>query len=106
MRLLGGLTLLAPFSLIVAWITNPRAVDSWFSEGVPSILAAIIAGLIGVSMTAMLVYVYARFRLPRLVKALERLADGELGVNVRSKQIGRASCRVCGGVLRGWEGDV
>jgi len=88
MRLLGGLTLLAPFSLIVAWITNPRAVDSWFSEGVPSILAAIIAGLIGVSMTAMLVYVYARFRLPRLVKALERLADGELGVNVRSKPKG------------------
>jgi len=88
MRLLGGLALLAPFGLIVAWITNPRVVDSWFSEGFESILAAIIAGLIGVSMTAILVYVYARFRLPRLVKAVERLAEGELGVTVRSKPRG------------------
>jgi diguanylate cyclase (GGDEF)-like protein len=88
MRLLGALFLLAPFALIVAWITNTGVVDSWFDEGIKSIGAAVIAGLIGVSMTAMLVYIYARFRLPRLVKAIERLADGELSVKVRAKPRG------------------
>src|SRR4051794_41413811 len=88
MRLLGGLALLAPFGLIVAWIANPSAVDTWVSEGVHSIMAAVIAGLIGVSMTALLVYVYARFRLPRLVRAVERLADREMGVSVRAKPEG------------------
>src|SRR3954470_17474756 len=88
MRLLGGLALLAPFGLIVAWIANPSAGHTWSAEGVHSIVGAAIAGLIGVSMSSLLVYVYARFRLPRLVRAVERLADGELGVAVGSKPRG------------------
>jgi diguanylate cyclase (GGDEF)-like protein len=88
MRVVGGLALLAPFALILAWITNPGAVDTWFAEGINSITGAIIAGLFGVAMTASLVFVYARFRLPRLVKAVERLADGQLDVTVRSKPRG------------------
>ena len=88
MRLLGGLALVAPFAAIVAWLTMPSAMSSWVDDGLGSIVAAAIAALVGVSMSSMLVYVYARFRLPRLVRAVERLADGELGVTVGSKPRG------------------
>jgi diguanylate cyclase (GGDEF)-like protein len=80
MRLLGGLALAAPFLAIAAWIAIPSATSSWIDDGVRSVAAAIIAGLIGVAMTSILVYVYARFRLPRLIRAVERLAEGELDV--------------------------
>ncbi|HEY7132601.1 MAG TPA: diguanylate cyclase, partial [Candidatus Limnocylindrales bacterium] len=87
-RLLGGLALLASFALIAALVAVPTATASWFDGGVTSIMGAVIAGLVGVMMTALLVFVYARFRLPRLVKAAERMAAGELGVTVNSKPTG------------------
>jgi diguanylate cyclase (GGDEF)-like protein len=87
-RLLGGLALLASFGLIATAVAMPSAVAAWFDGGVRSVIAAIIAGLIGVVMTAWLVFIYARFRLPGLIKAAERLADGELGVSVGSKPSG------------------
>jgi diguanylate cyclase (GGDEF)-like protein len=88
MRLLGGLALLALFGAIAAFIALPNPIDTWLSEGWHSIFAAIIAGLIGVSMTAMLVYAYARFRLPGLIKAAERMARGELDVTVKARPSG------------------
>jgi diguanylate cyclase (GGDEF)-like protein len=88
MRLLGGLALVAPFLAIVAFVSTPSAIGSWVDDGLGSVVAAAIAGLIGVSMTSLLVYVYARYRLPRLVRAVERLADGELGVLVGAKPSG------------------
>ena len=87
-RLLGGLALLASFGLIAAWIAVPTAFDSWFSEGAHSLIAAVMAALVGVVMTALLVFAYSRFRLPRLVKAAERMAEGELGVTVGAKASG------------------
>jgi len=68
-RLLGGLALLASFTLIGIVIAVPTAMTSWIEDGARSIAAAVVAGLIGVAMTAILVLVYARFRLPRLVRA-------------------------------------
>src|SRR6185312_321671 len=88
MRLLGGLALLALFGAIAAFIALPNPVDSWLAEGWRSIFAAIIAGLIGVSMTSMLVYAYVRFRLPGLIKAAERMARGELDVKVKARPSG------------------
>jgi diguanylate cyclase (GGDEF)-like protein len=88
MRLLGGLALLALFGAIGAFIVLPNPIDSWLAEGWHSIFAAIIAGLIGVSMTAMLVYAYARFRLPGLIRSAERMARGELDVKVKAKPSG------------------
>jgi diguanylate cyclase (GGDEF)-like protein len=87
-RLLGGLALLASFGLIAAWIAVPTAFDSWFNEGAHSLIAAVMAALVGVVMTALLVFAYSRFRLPRLVKAAERMAEGELGVTVGAKPAG------------------
>jgi diguanylate cyclase (GGDEF)-like protein len=85
MRLLAGLGLLAPIALLAVWIARPDAIDSWTDEGTRSILAAIVAGSIGVSLTAVLVFVYAHVRLRRLIHAAERLADGEMGVDVGAK---------------------
>src|SRR5204862_4166069 len=44
MRLLGGLGLLAPISLLVVWIAVPDAIDSWTDDGSRSVVAAIVAG--------------------------------------------------------------
>src|SRR5206468_10820479 len=88
MRLLRGLALLAPFALIVLWITMPARCGAWASGRLSEVLIAVIAALMGVSMTALVVYSYARFRLPRLIRAVERLAGGELGLSVGSKPTG------------------
>ena len=82
MRLLAGLGLLAPVSLMALWIAMPDAIASWTDEGTRSILAAIAAGTIGVSLTSVLVFLYIRLRLRRLVRAAERMAAGELGVSL------------------------
>src|SRR5436190_20048214 len=87
-RFLGALALLASFGLIAAWIAVPTAFDTWFNEGVRSIIAAVMAALVGVVMTAFLVFAYSRFRLPGLVRAAERMAEGELGVTVGAKPSG------------------
>src|SRR5689334_19652752 len=84
MRLLAGLGLLAPISLLALWWALPDAIDSWTDEGTRSILAAVAAGTIGVSLTSILVFVYVQLRLRRLVKALERMGTGELGRSVKA----------------------
>jgi diguanylate cyclase (GGDEF)-like protein len=89
MRLLGGLGLLAPLSLLALGLAMPGAIDSWFNEGARSILAAVVAGSMGVSLTAILVFLYIRLRLRRLIDAAERLAGGELGVHAGSSANGR-----------------
>jgi diguanylate cyclase (GGDEF)-like protein len=85
MRLLGGLGLLAPITLLAVWITIPAAVDSWTDEWSRSILAAIVAGTIGVSFTAGIVFLYVRLRLRRLIQAAERLAAGDLATIVATR---------------------
>ena len=84
MRLLGGLGLVAPVVLIAVFIGMPTAVDSWVDEGARSIAAAIAAGSMGVSLTAVVVFLYVRVRFWRIVRASERLARGELGVSVKA----------------------
>jgi diguanylate cyclase (GGDEF)-like protein len=85
MRLLGGLGLLAPLVMVGLWFATPRAVDSWFDPATRAIVAAVVAALAGVSLTASLVFLYVRLRLTRLIRAAERLGNGELGVTVGSK---------------------
>ena len=85
MRLLGGLGLLAPITLLVVWMTIPDAIDSWTDEWSRSILAAIVAGTIGVSFTAGIVFLYVRLRLRRLIQAAERLAAGDLATIVATR---------------------
>jgi len=85
MRLLGALGLLAPVAFVSLWIGLPSAFDSLVNEVSRPIAAAMAAGILGVSPTAGIVFLYIRLRLRRLIRAAERLAAGEVGVTVRSK---------------------
>jgi len=82
MRILGGLGLLAPVGLVVLVFLDPHALDAWFEHGAQSIIAALVAGTLGVSLTSLLVFGFVRLRFVRLVTAAERIAGGELGVEV------------------------
>jgi diguanylate cyclase (GGDEF)-like protein len=89
MRLVGGLGLAAPVALILLALFMPTALDSWYDEGVRSAVAAIAAGAIGVSLTALVVLAYYPVRLRRIVRAIEQLADGELGITIPAPEKGR-----------------
>src|SRR4051794_18800014 len=89
MRLLGGLGLLAPISLLILWLGAPTAINSWTDDGTRSLLAAVVAGTMGVSLTAGLVFLYLRLRLRPFLRAAERLAAGDLNVSVGSKPTDR-----------------
>ncbi len=84
MRLLGGLGLVAPVVLLAVLVAMPTAIDAWVDQGTRSIVAAITAGAMGVSLTAILIFLYVRLRFLRIIRATERLAKGELGVTVQA----------------------
>jgi diguanylate cyclase (GGDEF)-like protein len=84
MRLMAILGLAAPVALAVLYLGMPSAFESWLDEGVRSIAAAVAAGVVGVSLTAVLMLAYVPYRLRRLVKATEKLAAGDLDVIVRA----------------------
>jgi diguanylate cyclase (GGDEF)-like protein len=88
-RLLGGLGLAAPVVLLVVLFAMPTAIDSWANDGAQSIVAAIAAGAIGISLTALVFLLYMRLHFLRLVRASERLASGELGVTVQAPAAGQ-----------------
>ncbi len=100
MRVLGALVLVAPLGLLGAWLAMPAVVGDWLREDTHLIIGAVIAALIGVSLTSFLVWVYARFRLPRLVQAIERLADGELDITVNSRPGGGLEGRLARAIDR------
>ena len=82
MRLLGVLALAAPVALGVLLVIEPAAVHSWVDEGYRSIVATVVAAVCGVSLTALVVAAYMRFRFARLVKAAERVAAGDYTTTV------------------------
>jgi len=83
MRFLGGLGLLAPIGLVIVLFVVPDAIQTWIHGGSRSILAALTAGLAGVALTTVLIFAYVRFRFGRLIRAAERMARGELEVEVK-----------------------
>jgi diguanylate cyclase (GGDEF)-like protein len=82
-RLLVGLGLVAPVSLLLLALLMPHAVISWFDEGFQSVIAAVVASTLGVSLTAVVVSLYMRLRLGSLVRAAEQIARGDVHVEVR-----------------------
>jgi diguanylate cyclase (GGDEF)-like protein len=83
-RLLGGLGLAAPVVLLAVLVAMPTAIDSWANDGAQSIVAAIAAGAIGVSLSAVVFFAYLRIRFRGIVRASERIAGGELGVVIKA----------------------
>jgi diguanylate cyclase (GGDEF)-like protein len=85
MRLLGILALAAPVAIGILSFVAPDALGSWIDDGIRSIMAAIAAGAIGVSLTALVVGAHFRYRFARLVKAAERIAAGDYAIQVGSR---------------------
>lgn len=87
MRVLGVLALAAPVALGALFLFDPTAYVSWVDEGYRSVVAMLVAAIVGVSLTALVVSGYLRFRFARLVHAAERIAQGDYGttVTVRGK---------------------
>ena len=82
MRLLGVLALVAPVAIGTLLLVAPGFLRSWVDDGFLSVLAAIGAGAIGVSLTALLVASHFRYRFVGLVKAAERIAGGDYTIQV------------------------
>ncbi len=85
MRLLGILALVAPVAIGILLFVVPDALTSWIDGGARSILGAIAAGAIGVSLTALVVAAHFRYRFARLVKAAEKIADGDYATQVKPR---------------------
>ena len=79
---------MAPICLALILLMAPESVLSWFDDGILSVLAAIAAGTIGVSLTSIIVFGYVRLRFRKLIKAAERIATGEAGVAVKAPKTG------------------
>jgi HAMP domain-containing protein len=88
MRLIGVLALAAPVAIGALTLFLPDALISWIDGGLRSVLAAITAGAIGVSLTALVVGAHFRYRFSRLVKAAEEIAAGDYTIQVPVQGVG------------------
>jgi hypothetical protein len=85
MRLLGILALAAPVAIGILSLVAPDALGQWIDDGIRSIMAAITAGAIGVSLTALVVGAHFRYRFARLVRAAEHIAGGDFTIQVGAR---------------------
>ena len=88
LRLLGVLALAAPVVLGTLLFVDPTAYVSWVDEGSRSVVAMLVAAIVGVSLTALVVSAYVRFRFVSLVKAAERIAEGDYSTTVAVRGTG------------------
>ena len=82
MRVLGVLALAAPVALGAILILDPTAYVAWADDGSRSIVAMLVAAIVGVSLTALVVSGYLRLRFAGLVHAAERIAQGDYSTTV------------------------
>jgi diguanylate cyclase (GGDEF)-like protein len=88
MRLLGGLGFAAPVALAVLLFVTPDALGPWVSGSTRDLILSLSALVASVSLTAMLVFGYVRFRFERLIRVAERIAEGELAIEVEPPRAG------------------
>ena len=84
MRLLGFLALAAPVVLGILLLGQPATL-SWLGDSERSVVAALAAATIGVYLTTGVVQLRSNLRLRRLVKAAEKIADGDYTVGVSTR---------------------
>ncbi|HEY6013023.1 MAG TPA: diguanylate cyclase [Candidatus Limnocylindrales bacterium] len=99
MRLLGFLALAAPVVLGILLLDQPATL-SWLGDNERSILAALAVATIGVCLTIGVMQVWTNVRLRRLVKAAERIADGDYTVGVSTNANGRLERRLASAINR------
>jgi diguanylate cyclase (GGDEF)-like protein len=88
MRLLGGLGFAAPVALAVVLFFSPESLGEWATGGTRDLVLSLSALVASVSLTAMLIFGYVRFRLERLIRVAERIAQGELAIEVQPPRAG------------------
>jgi diguanylate cyclase (GGDEF)-like protein len=88
MRLFAVLALAATVAIGILVISVPSVATEWMDQVGRSVIAAIAAATIGVSLTAGVTYLLLRIRFGRLVKAAERLAAGDYETKVKARNSG------------------
>ena len=83
MRLLGVLALATPVAVGILFALVPDVATLWLNEVTRSVVGAVAAATIGVSLTAGATYLLLRIRFGRLVKAAERIAAGDYTTTVK-----------------------
>jgi diguanylate cyclase (GGDEF)-like protein len=83
MRLLGVLALATPVAVGILFALVPDVATLWLNEVTRSVVGAVAAATIGVSLTAGATYLLLRIRFGRLVKAAERIAAGDYSTTVK-----------------------
>jgi diguanylate cyclase (GGDEF)-like protein len=86
-RLASALVLVASVGLALS-LAQPGVADAWLEQARSPLVTAIAAGVLGVVLTLVLVLGYVRMRFHPLVAAAERVAAGDLGVEVRVPRVG------------------
>ncbi len=99
MRLLGFLALAAPVVLGILLLGQPAAFQ-WLGGSERTVVAALAAATIGVYLTTGVLQVRANLRLRRLVRAAERIADGDYTVGVSSRGSGGLETRLANAINR------
>src|SRR5258706_2025683 len=84
MRLVGFLALAAPVVLGILFLGQPSTF-AWLGQGERTFVAAISVATIGVYLTAGVLQLRSNLRLGRLVKAAEKIADGDYTVGVSNR---------------------
>src|SRR5512143_3923997 len=81
MRLVGFLALAAPVVLGILLLGQPASF-TWLGDGSRSMVAALAVATIAVYLTTGVIQLWANLRLRRLVKAAEKIAEGDYTIGV------------------------
>ena len=88
LRILGGLGFAVPVGLAFMLFAAPDVLGEWAVDRPRELILSVAALIAGVSLTALVVFAYVRFRLERLVRVAERIAEGELAIEVHAPRSG------------------
>ena len=99
MRLLGFLALAAPVVLGILLLGQP-ATFAWLGDSERSAVGALAVATIGVCLTTGFLQLRVNLRLRRLVKAAEKIADGDYTVGVSTRGGGDLETRLASAINR------
>ena len=85
MRLLAGLGVLSPIAIAVLVLGTQSGYLSTLSEGPRGLALSAMAAVAAVTTTALIVWLYMRLWFGRLVRAAEKIAEGNLDVRVSER---------------------
>lgn len=82
MRLLAGLGFLSPITMAALWLATRMPPPTWVRDDTWHGIQAALAAVTAITATSVVVWLYMRLWFGRLVRAAERIAEGQLDVRV------------------------